>query len=133
MTSSMLRVREDLEQHPESTIPAIMDRTGLSRSTVRYALLNLPTKEEPFWPRRYTLVEPNGQVAATPLTPIEAGPRWNEKREEIGRAIAGLDLSTATQPEALRILEILAASLLGMIAVLRTVGDVPEWRQEIGL
>jgi hypothetical protein len=137
--TATITVRDFLTTHPQSTIPEIMEHTGLARSSVRNALLALPVYEEPYWPRKFSLpVEVDGEPVAPTIKPQavdvkEAGPRWNNARQRIAPALQNLDLTEVDYGFAVETFKQAASALLGMAQALEIVGDAPEWRQEIGL
>mgnify|MGYP003601275628 CR=1 FL=1 len=77
-------------------------------------------------------------VIVTPadVPAAEFGPRWQAMRAKISYAlqddVGALDLSTADRAKALENMELLAASLLRAVQVLRE-HDGPDWREAIGL
>ena len=136
MNGSRQIVRADVLAHPNSSISEIVARTGISRSTVRASLYGPDISESLFWPRLYSVIEPiaNGIALEAQEIPVaEAGARWQEKRALIGDGLSGLDLTKMPYGDALKMFEGSASALLGMVNALRSVGDVPEWREEVGL
>ena len=91
-----------------------------------------------------TLISPDvpvgaeGKAIVTPadVPAAEFGPRWQAMRAKISYAlqddVGALDLSTADRAKALENMELLAASLLRAVQVLRE-HDGPDWRESIGL
>ena len=75
-------------------------------------------------------------VIVTPadVPAAEFGPRWQKLLPIISKELDGgsLDLSTADRAKALENMELLAASLLRAVQVLRE-HDGPDWREAIGL
>lgn len=89
-----------------------------------------------------TLISPDvpvgaeGKAIVTPadVPAAEFGPRWQKLLPIISKELDGgsLDLSTADRAKALENMELLAASLLRAVQVLRE-HDGPDWREAIGL
>jgi hypothetical protein len=128
-----LRVRDDLLTHPGTTRNAIALRTNLSISTVRTSLLALPVEESSTWPRTYRLL-PRHSVRVT--FPTEgAGAAWQAQRAATGRLVKRLDLASIKLPyeEARAELVALSELVTSVIAAMDDVGNVPEWRAEIGV
>jgi hypothetical protein len=138
MNQSQELVKADLTIHPGASIGEVMARTGLTRSTVNYALFGLAYTTTETWPRRYTLIEPGIESNGIVVEPREIalkeiGPLWQNNRADIAKNLVTVDLTTFNYQNSVKAFESLAASVLGIIQGLKAVGDVPEWREEIGL
>lgn len=132
------------------TIVEICHETGYSYNTVMAALKRAVTTRSKDWPAEYTLVrsafddgpvpveEPAAPIVVHIVSPVEipmeqVGTRWQEGRAKIGQEIADIDLEKLSLKKSIKMLEIEAASLLGVIVQLRAVKDGPDWRSQIGL
>lgn len=147
--TSQKAIESALLRGPRS-IKELCDQTGYSHTTVKKALARAQASPDVIgWPRRYSLVKSNyADLPAPrrepeikylqlvePLTiPMEdLGPLWQSKAKKIGEEIGEIDLETLSLKQAIKNLELEAASLLGAIIVLRAVKDGPDWREQIGL
>lgn len=139
------RVIDALRESPGTTIAALVTGTGVSRPTVRSALIkanargNLITDQQ--WPRRYTYVEvaqnedaPSGYaVAPDSVKPSEIGRVWKAGKPRIVSVIEGVDLTQMDKAKATAALEQAARAILGVYVALSRIEDGPEWRKEAGV
>lgn len=126
-------------KHEPQTMRQLVGATGYTRNTVRLALERNQARQVPnSWPPEYTLELPEEVVIIPPsVEPLEipvdeVGPRWQQGVTKLAKEIVAIDLETLDLADAIKALEVEAASLLGVLEALRSVKDGPDWRQQIG-
>lgn len=142
------RVQAALKAHPASTVAELETLAKASRPTVRNALVKieargnlLSTRE---WPRRYSYVaipkgtpdeeeEPKYLIQPDSVKPHLVGRTWAGSRDQIIKAIEGIDLARMDKAQAEKAFEVVTKATSGIYAALRQIPDGPEWRQEAGV
>lgn len=125
------------------SIPAIVQTTGLSYSTVKRALDTLSAQQvEGTWPIEWKI----GTTGKLPKTMPEVGPElagrvavgvkkidnlvsmWNERRQQLGMAWAALEIKPTDDPKKLAEGFATAASTLANLAnTIQSVATKPDW------
>ncbi len=134
-------VEQALLKAPKTT-RQLIDETGYTYPTVKRALDRIEErgqlKRTATRPVRFSLLSVDGEESLSLVEPLripmlEVGPRWQAGSEKLGKEIMKLDLRVSSLGKSIKILEAEAASILGVLAVLRALEDGPDWREQIGL
>ena len=139
------RVVDVLRQNPGSTPTTLIQKSGVSRTTVRNALIKAQAQGHLIvnmeWPRRYSWVDiqpaeeaaPGYAVAPDVVKTGEIGKAWKAGRPRIVKVIEGLDFPRMTKQQIEEGLSSVIAALTGIYIAVARIEDGPEWRKEAGI